>query len=186
MPSAEVGATTRGDQVTDVARAGSSTSGGAGCAAPSVWISCGVSVSESATAFSFTCATEPDSGIAITLPLRMVQASATAAAEQPSLWHRRCRQPELDRNCVPSSATKRSKARRRLLSRPAGPQRPNGFRRHVLVLHAEIYPIAPIEHYVLLLDIAGAAWSVAFGLFVVLYGRVLAQPRIRDGSGQPI
>src|SRR6516165_12455687 len=46
-------------------------------------ISCGVSVSGSATAFSFTWATKPDSGTAITLPLRMVQASATAAAEQP-------------------------------------------------------------------------------------------------------
>jgi hypothetical protein len=43
----------------------------------------GVSVSESATAFSLTCAGEPASGIAITLPLRTVQASATAAAEQP-------------------------------------------------------------------------------------------------------
>jgi hypothetical protein len=51
-------------------------------AASSVWSSCGVSVRESATAFSFTCAADPDSGIAITLPLRMAQASATAVAEQ--------------------------------------------------------------------------------------------------------
>ena len=36
---------------------------------------------ESATAFSLTCAGEPDSGIAIALPLRITQASATAAAE---------------------------------------------------------------------------------------------------------
>src|SRR4029077_10860496 len=43
----------------------------------------GVSVSESATAFSLTCAGEPASGIAITLPLRTAQASATAAGEQP-------------------------------------------------------------------------------------------------------
>ena len=42
-----------------------------------------VSVSESATAFSLTCAGEPASGIATTLPLRTAQASATAAAEQP-------------------------------------------------------------------------------------------------------
>ena len=40
-----------------------------------------MSVSESATAFSLTWAAEPDSGIAITLPLRMAQARATAAAE---------------------------------------------------------------------------------------------------------
>jgi hypothetical protein len=46
-------------------------------------MSSGVSVNERATAFSFTCGTEPDSGMAITLPLRMIQASATAAAEQP-------------------------------------------------------------------------------------------------------
>jgi uncharacterized protein involved in response to NO len=48
--------------------------------------------------------------------------------------------------------------------------------------------IAPIDaaHYIPLLAIAGAAWSGAFGLFVLLYGRALAQPRIRDGSGQPI
>lgn len=42
-----------------------------------------MSVSESATAFSLTCAGTPDSGIAITLPLRTAQASATAAAELP-------------------------------------------------------------------------------------------------------
>src|SRR5262249_43284888 len=56
---------------------------GGGCAASSVCSSCGVSVNESATAFSFTCCTELDSAIAMTFPLRMVQASATAAAEEP-------------------------------------------------------------------------------------------------------
>ena len=45
-------------------------------------ISCGVSVRDRATAFSLTWAGEPDSGIATTLPLRMVHASATALAEQ--------------------------------------------------------------------------------------------------------
>jgi uncharacterized protein involved in response to NO len=30
----------------------------------------------------------------------------------------------------------------------------------------------------LLLDLAGAAWSGAFGLFVVLYAGPLAQPRV--------
>jgi hypothetical protein len=49
-----------------------------GYAASSVLGSCGLSVSESATAFALTCA---DSRIAITLPLRMVQADATAAAK---------------------------------------------------------------------------------------------------------
>src|SRR5207248_8016580 len=48
------------------------------------------------TAFSLTCATEPDSGMAMTRPLRMVQASATAAAEQlcapaPHCQGARCR-----------------------------------------------------------------------------------------------
>jgi hypothetical protein len=56
---------------------------GGGYLASSVANSCGVRVSDSATAFSFTCAAEPDSGIAMTLPLRIAQASATAAAEQP-------------------------------------------------------------------------------------------------------
>ena len=37
----------------------------------------------SAAAFSLTCAGLPDSGMAITFPLRMTQPSATAAAEQP-------------------------------------------------------------------------------------------------------
>lgn len=48
--------------------------------------------------------------------------------------------------------------------------------------------IAPLgaAHYIPLLAVAGAAWSLAFGLFVLLYGKVLAQPRVRDGSGQPI
>jgi len=58
----------------------------------------------------------------------------------------------------------------------------------LITVAAVLRLIAPIDatHYILMLEVAGAAWSVAFGLFVVLYGRVLAQPRIRDGSGQPI
>jgi hypothetical protein len=54
-----------------------------GCAASNISRSCDVNVIESATAFSFTCAIVPDSGIAMTLPLRMVHANATAAAEHP-------------------------------------------------------------------------------------------------------
>jgi len=33
---------------------------------------------------------------------------------------------------------------------------------------------------------AGAAWSGAFGLFAVFYGRVLARPRVRDETARPI
>ena len=56
---------------------------GGGCAAFSASISSDVRANESATAFSLTCVTLPDSGIAMTLPLRVVQAKATAAGEQP-------------------------------------------------------------------------------------------------------
>jgi uncharacterized protein involved in response to NO len=58
----------------------------------------------------------------------------------------------------------------------------------LITVAAVLRLIAPIDatHYILMLEVAGAAWSGAFGLFVVLYGRALAQPRIRDGSGQPI
>ena len=58
-------------------------SGPGGNAASKVCRSCGVSVSERATAFSLTCAVEPDSGIAMTSPPRIAQAKATAAAVQP-------------------------------------------------------------------------------------------------------
>ncbi len=48
--------------------------------------------------------------------------------------------------------------------------------------------IAPLDatHYVLLLAVAGAVWSAAFGLFVLLYGRALARARVKHGSAQPI
>jgi len=29
---------------------------------------------------------------------------------------------------------------------------------------------------------AGVAWSAAFGLFVLLYGKLLTQPRLRNGE----
>jgi uncharacterized protein involved in response to NO len=41
-------------------------------------------------------------------------------------------------------------------------------------------------YYVLVLAAAGAAWSGAFGLFVLLYVSALSQPRVRDGTGLPI
>ena len=36
------------------------------------------------------------------------------------------------------------------------------------------------------LALAGAAWSAAFGLFAILYGRVLASPRAEGGTAKPI
>jgi uncharacterized protein involved in response to NO len=48
--------------------------------------------------------------------------------------------------------------------------------------------VAPLggTSYIYLLSVAGAAWSAAFGLFVLLYGRALALPRVRDGAARPI
>ena len=58
----------------------------------------------------------------------------------------------------------------------------------LITIAAVLRLVAPIssEYYVLLLALAGAAWSVAFGLFVLFYAPALAQPRVRDGSGHPI
>ena len=41
-------------------------------------------------------------------------------------------------------------------------------------------------NYIAVLLVAGAAWSGAFGLFVLLYARPLAQPRVKDGEARPI
>ena len=38
----------------------------------------------------------------------------------------------------------------------------------------------------LALWLAGAAWTGAFGLFAVFYGRALARPRVRDEIARPI
>lgn len=48
--------------------------------------------------------------------------------------------------------------------------------------------LAPLggSYYLSLLLAAGAAWSGAFGLFVALYAKVLALPRVREGTGLPI
>jgi uncharacterized protein involved in response to NO len=57
---------------------------------------------------------------------------------------------------------------------------------YVLVtLAALLRLLAPLggTHYVLLLTAAGAAWSGAFGLFVLLYAHPLALPRVKDGTG---
>lgn len=57
-----------------------------------------------------------------------------------------------------------------------------------ITIAAVLRLIAPLDaaHYILLLAVAGAAWSAAFGLFVLFYGRALTQPRVKHGSGQPI
>lgn len=58
----------------------------------------------------------------------------------------------------------------------------------LITIAAVMRLIAPLDaaHYISLLAVAGAAWSGAFGLFVVLYAKALAQPRATDGRGQPI
>ena len=38
----------------------------------------------------------------------------------------------------------------------------------------------------LMLWAAGASWSAAFGLFAILYGRVLTQPRVTGHDAKPI
>ena len=46
-------------------------------------------------------------------------------------------------------------------------------------------PLAGAD-YLLLLSLAGAAWSGAFGLFVFLYGRPLATPRVSGAAARPL
>jgi uncharacterized protein involved in response to NO len=42
------------------------------------------------------------------------------------------------------------------------------------------------QHYLFLLALAGAAWSGAFGLFIVAYGPALAAPRVRGERARPL
>jgi uncharacterized protein involved in response to NO len=46
-------------------------------------------------------------------------------------------------------------------------------------------PLAP-EHVVLVLALAGSAWSAAFCLFAILYGGPLMQPRVAGNAARPI
>jgi uncharacterized protein involved in response to NO len=46
-------------------------------------------------------------------------------------------------------------------------------------------PLAP-EHVVLVLILAGSAWTAAFGLFAILYGGPLMQPRVAGDAARPI
>ena len=59
---------------------------------------------------------------------------------------------------------------------------------YVLVtLAAVLRVLAPLGSavYLLMLNLAGAAWSGAFGLFVVLYAPVLTLPRVKSGEALP-
>jgi len=58
----------------------------------------------------------------------------------------------------------------------------------LVTLAAVLRLVAPLGggHYILLLTAAGLGWSSAFGLFVLLYARLLALPRSKDTIGQPI
>jgi uncharacterized protein involved in response to NO len=50
-----------------------------------------------------------------------------------------------------------------------------------------IFVVAPSDVAVMLmLWAAGASWSAAFGLFAILYGRVLTQPRVTGHDARPI
>lgn len=60
---------------------------------------------------------------------------------------------------------------------------------YVLVTTAAILRVlAPLagELYMVILLLAGASWSAAFGLFVLLYARVLISPRVTGIDVRPI
>ncbi len=60
---------------------------------------------------------------------------------------------------------------------------------YVLVtLAAVLRLLAPLggSHYLLILVLAGGAWSSAFGLFLYLYTRPLTLPRIKGEEARPI
>jgi uncharacterized protein involved in response to NO len=60
---------------------------------------------------------------------------------------------------------------------------------YALITIAAVFRIlSPLagDHIELALWLTGAAWSGAFGLFAVFYGRVLAQPRVRGEVARPI
>jgi uncharacterized protein involved in response to NO len=58
----------------------------------------------------------------------------------------------------------------------------------LVTLAAILRLLAPLggANYIAVLLVAGAAWSGAFGLFVLLYVRPLARPRVKDGEPRPI
>jgi uncharacterized protein involved in response to NO len=58
----------------------------------------------------------------------------------------------------------------------------------LITLAAVLRVFAPLAGDAMLsvLDLAGAAWALAFGLFAVLYGSALAQPRVQAAAARPI
>jgi uncharacterized protein involved in response to NO len=58
----------------------------------------------------------------------------------------------------------------------------------LITLAAVLRVLSPLagDRIVLALELAGAAWSGAFGLFAILYGGVLARPRVRAGTARAI
>ena len=58
----------------------------------------------------------------------------------------------------------------------------------LITIAAVLRILSPLagDHIELALWLTGAAWSGAFGLFAVFYGRVLAQHRVRDEIARPI
>ena len=58
----------------------------------------------------------------------------------------------------------------------------------LITLAAVLRVLAPLAGDAMLsvLDLAGAAWALAFGLFAVLYGSALAQPRVQAAAARPI
>jgi uncharacterized protein involved in response to NO len=58
----------------------------------------------------------------------------------------------------------------------------------LITLAAVLRVLSPLagDQEVLALTLAGAAWSAAFGLFAILYGRALASPRAKGGTAKPI
>jgi uncharacterized protein involved in response to NO len=60
---------------------------------------------------------------------------------------------------------------------------------YVLVTAAALLRlVAPLAgaRYLLVLSLAGAAWSAAFGLFVLLYGGLLTAPRVTGAAARPL
>ena len=58
----------------------------------------------------------------------------------------------------------------------------------LITMAAVLRVLSPLagDHTELVLSLAGAAWSGAFGLFAVLYGGPLARPRVQGDSAKPI
>lgn len=58
----------------------------------------------------------------------------------------------------------------------------------LITLAAVLRVLSPLagDQETLALALAGTAWSAAFGLFAILYGRALASPRAEGGTAKPI